>query len=76
MIVGVLTCCILFHSVCDLKATQINVQHSQKFMFYKFGLDHIIMEATKNISVEGEDVVDHSTLTRGLKKLYSILQES
>ena len=53
LVVGILTHCALLHSVCDLKATQMNVQHSilWEFMFYKFKLAHNAMEATKNKEV-------------------------
>ena len=70
VVVSVLTCA-LFHSVCILKATQINVQHSliQELMLYKFELDHNGAEVTKNIHcVKGKGAVDHSTLTRCLNK--------
>ena len=49
MIVGVLTRCTLFHSICDLKVAQIIVVQCcliQKFMLYKFELDHNATEAT------------------------------
>ena len=51
VVVGVLTCPALFHSVGDLKAVQMNVQHSliQEFMLYKFELDHSNTETSKNI---------------------------
>ena len=40
MVVGVLTHCALIHSVCNLKATQMNEQCSriQEFIFYEFKL--------------------------------------
>ena len=28
VVVGSLTCCTLFHSICDLKAVQMNIEHS------------------------------------------------
>ena len=63
MIVGALTRNALFHSVCDLKAAQINTQTSliREFVLYEFELGHYAAEATKNIC---EDTVDHSTVTR------------
>ena len=68
MVVGALTCCALLQFGCDLKAAQMNMQHSliQEFMFDKFKLGHHnTVEATKNICcMKGEDVVDLSTVTR------------
>ena len=51
VVVGALTCCALLHSICDLKATQMNVPHSliQKLMLYKFKLGQNTAETTKNI---------------------------
>ena len=41
-----------------------------KFIFYDFELGHNAVEATKNIFlVKDEGTVDHSTITRWLKKL-------
>ena len=42
VVVGALTCCALFHSVCDLKASQMNMQSSliRGFMLYKFKHPH------------------------------------
>ena len=65
MVVGMLTCCALLHSVHDLKATQMNVQHSliHEFMLYEFELSHNTMEATQNIyCMKGKGTVDHSLL--------------
>ena len=51
VVVGALTRCALFLSVCDLKATQMNVQRSliHKNMLYLFSLGHNATEATKDI---------------------------
>ena len=52
MLVGVLTHYPLLYFMCDLKATQMNVQCSliREFMIYKFKLSHNTVEAIKNIS--------------------------
>ena len=74
VVVGVLICCELFHSVCDLKAVQIKMQCSliQEAMHCEFNLDHNVTKATKNIyCVEDEGAVDHSTVTRWFKKFCS-----
>ena len=71
VVVGVLTRRALLHTVCDLKAAQMNVQHNliRKLMTYKFELGHDIEEASKNIRcAEGESAVDNSTATRPQKK--------
>ena len=67
MVVGALASCALFHYVYDLKATQMNVQHSliQEIMLYKFEEGHNAVKATKNFCCEkGEDAVDHTTVSR------------
>ena len=61
---GALICCALFHSVCDLKATLVSVQHvlSQEFILYGFELVHHAMDTTKKIcSAKSEGSVDHCT---------------
>ena len=73
MIVVVLPQSVLLHFVCDLKATQMNMQHS---LIQEHALQiqtgHNVMEATKNVCcVKGEATVDHSTVTRLFKKLHS-----
>ena len=71
VLVGVLARCAFFHFGHDLKAAQMSVQRSliQKLMLYMFELCHNIAKATENICcVKGEGSVDHSTVTRGLKK--------
>ena len=53
VVVGVLTHCVLLHSMCSLKATQINMQHSSliwELMLYEFELHYNVTEATKNFS--------------------------
>ena len=71
MVLGVLTCCALLQSVCDLKAAQMNMQFSlignSCFMSSNCAMT---LEATKNICwVKDEVAVDHSTLTRWFKNL-------
>ena len=53
MVVGVLTRCVLFHSVCDLKHVQITVQNRLiwKFMLYEFELGQDAAETTKKTFV-------------------------
>ena len=71
MVIGDLTCCILLHSVGDVKAMQMNAQHSfiWEILLYKFELDYNTVEATKTIcNAKGEGAVYHSTIIRGLKK--------
>ena len=72
--VGAQTLCTLFLSICDLKDTQMNMQHSliQKFIFYVFELNRNAMEADKNIcDTKGDGAVDHTTGTRRFKKFCS-----
>ena len=57
--------------MCDLKDTQMNVQCNliQELTLYEFELDHNAVKATKNICcARGEDIVDHSRVTRWFKK--------
>ena len=64
MVVGALEHCTLLHSLCNLKAAQMSVQHSLicELMLYRFELSYSIVEATKNIyGTKCEDVVDCST---------------
>ena len=70
MVVGVLTCCALFHYMCNLKATQMNVQCGLiwELMLYKFKLGYRAAEVTKKICAKCEGAVDHSAVTRQLKK--------
>ena len=73
MLVGVLTR-VLLHPVYDLKAAQMNVQHSLicKLMLYKFILGYDAAEATKKFTVgEDEGTVDDCTVTKWLKNLRS-----
>ena len=72
-IICVLTCALL-HSKCNLKAAQMNVQHSliRELMVYKFELSHKNVETIKNICcAKGEAEVDLSTVTRWFMKFYS-----
>ena len=71
VVVGTLICSVLFHSMCDLKAAQMNMQYSQiwGFLFYEFELGHNTIETITNICwAKDEDTVDHSTATRWVKK--------
>ena len=52
--------------MCNLKTLRENKQHS----LYEFELGHNATEATKNICVKSEGTVDHSTVTRWIKKFY------
>ena len=61
------------HSMCDLKVTQMNVQHILiwKLMLYEFERGYNVAEATKNVCcAKGEGAIDHSTVTRWLKKIW------
>ena len=73
MIFGVLTHCILLHSVYDLKAIQMNVQCCLiwKLMLYEFKLSHNTAGTTKNTCAKGEDALDHCTITKRFKKFPS-----
>ena len=48
VVVSALTSCALLHSMCDFKATQMNVQCDliQDLMFYEFEQGHNTIEAT------------------------------
>ena len=70
MVVDMLTHCVLFNCVCNLKITQRDVQYILicKLMLYEFKLGHNTRETTKNICfTKGEKAVDHCTVTRWLK---------
>ena len=67
VVVGALTCCSLVQGVCNLKATQMNVQRSlnREPTLYDFELGYNFMKATKNIwCAKGESIIDHNTVTR------------
>ena len=71
VVVGVLTCCALFYSKHDFKATEMNVTCSliPILLLNEFKLDYNTMEATKKHSLgESEGAVDHCTLNSWLKK--------
>ena len=73
MVVGVLTRCALLHSVCDLKAAQMNVWRSliPEVILNEFKLGHNPAKATKNNRwAKGKSAVDHSTVTKCLKKFH------
>ena len=70
VVVGVLRCCALLHSVCDLKLAQMNEHCNliQELILYK---GHNLSETTKNICcMKSEGTVDNSTVTRWFKKFY------
>ena len=67
MALGALTHFTLLHSVCDLKATQMNVQCSLiwELMFKEFKLGQNIVEAIKNMFyAKDEGAVNHSIVIR------------
>ena len=71
VVVGMLTHCTLFLSICDLKETQMNMQHSLiwELRLYEFKLSHNVTEAVENICcAKDEDAVDVSVVTRWFKK--------
>ena len=72
MVIGVLRHCALLFSVCDLKATQMNMQYSLiwELVFYEFELGHNATEAAQNISMRSEGEVDHHTVTGWFKKFH------
>ena len=69
MVVGVLTCCTLLHSLCDLKAAQLNDQHSLilELMLYEF-VSCVIAQFNQKHLCENE--LDHSTVIRCQKKQF------
>ena len=74
MIVGVLACYALIHSVYDLKSAQINMRHNLicRLILYESKLGHNTIKTTKNICcLKGEGTVDHRAVTRWFKKLCS-----
>ena len=72
MVGSVLSYYSLLQYLFDLKATQMNMQHSriQELVCYEFKLSHNVLEATKTIScVKQESTIDHSTVTGWVKKM-------
>ena len=66
-VIGVLTHCILLHSVSDLKTAQMNMQCSliREHILYEFKKCHYAIKSTKNIfCVKGKVTVGYSTVTR------------
>ena len=64
-IVGALTCCVLLHSLCDLKPGQRNVQQGLiwDLLRYEFEQGHNPTEETKNICrAKREGAVDYMTV--------------
>ena len=73
-VVGVVIHCPLLHSICDLKAVQMNLQCSLiwELMLYEFEQGHDTMEVTKNICcMKSESPVVHRRVTRWFKKFCS-----
>ena len=67
VVVGAHICCALLHSVCDLKAAQMNEQRAliREFIFNKFELDHNTAEAIKSICcAKIKGAIDQRTVTR------------
>ena len=56
VVVGALTCYTLLYSVSDLKAAQMNVQHSliHELLLYEFEQGYNTVEATEEICYEVE----------------------
>ena len=70
VVAGALTFCALLPSVCYLNAAWRNVQCS--LILYAIELGYNATEATTNICcAKSEDTIDHSTITRWLKKFCS-----
>ena len=73
VVVHALTCCALFHSMWDLKSTQINVRCRliQELMFYEFKLANNTINTTQNFCYAKDGSrVDHSTVTKWFKKFH------
>ena len=71
MVVGKQRLCVLFQSMYDLKATQMDMQQSliRELRLYKFVLNDNATEAMKNIYFsKGEGAFDHHT--KWFKKFY------
>ena len=71
MVVGVLTCCALLHSMSDWENCTAEVPHSliQELLLYDFQLNHNATEAPKKVCcTKSKGAVDHSMVTRCLKK--------
>ena len=69
VVVGVLTCALL-HSMCNLKAAQMNLQCSLiwELMIYGFELVHKTVEVSKNVCfAKDEPAVDRNQVSRWLK---------
>ena len=72
-VVGVQTRRALLHPMCDLKAAQVNVQHSliREIMHYKLRFSRNTAKVTKSICcAKGEATVGHRTTTRWRKKFF------
>ena len=69
LVVGSLTRCVLLHSMCNLKAAQMNMECNLicELKLYEFRMGSNAAEATKNICcVKGEG--NHSTVIKLSKK--------
>ena len=71
MVVDALTYCALLHLICNLKAVQMNMQHSliTELMLYGVEQSYNTAEVAKNsCCVKSEGAVDHSIEIKWLKK--------
>ena len=76
VVVGVMICCTLLHSLYDLKAVHLNMQHCLILELYESELSHNTSEAIKSIyHTKGEGVVDQSTGNQMVQEILLGLQE-
>lgn len=62
-IIDELTFCALFHSTSDLKAAQMNMQHSLELGLHKFKVGYNTFKVTQNIGyAKDKGAVDHGTV--------------
>ena len=63
MVLSALILCMLLHSVCDLKAAQMNVERCliKELIHSEWQLSYNAAEAAYNSCANGESLVDHST---------------
>ena len=66
VVVGALKHWALLHSVYDLKARQMDIQHSLiwEFILFEFELSYNAAEASKNIWTKGQSAVAYSKVNR------------
>ena len=74
VVFGELRRCELIHSVRDLNAAQVNKQLKlvREIILYEFSLSSNDEEATESIFPKSDGIVDHSVITRQLKKFHRI----